>query len=125
MLNTDQILRILHESALWYRHDIHMIELRGRELSNRDYAPSELDEFKRDLIETGNTIRMLLLEYTLSVNEFRDFIADLSFPILLFKSTESGIQPILLTYLNKKITTQYFTESETVEFPLPHLMLTN
>lgn len=118
MLNTDQILRILHESALWYRHDIHMIELRGRELSNRDYAPSELDEFKRDLIETGNTIRMLLLEYTLSVNEFRDFIADLSFPILLFKSTESGIQPILLTYLNKKITTQYFTESETVEFPL-------
>ncbi|MEQ9592338.1 MAG: ATP-binding cassette domain-containing protein [Cyclobacteriaceae bacterium] len=115
MLNTDQILRILQESALLYKHDIIMSELRGRELSNRRYAPDELFEFQRDLIETGNSIRILLLEYSLEKNAFRDFLKEFEFPVLVFRRRNDTYVPELLKFTRKSVDSILFTESDTIE----------
>lgn len=115
MLNTDQILRILQESGLLYRHDMSMAELRGRELSNREYAPDELDEFKRDLIETGNSVRLLLLEYSLNTDQYKRFVSELEFPILLFRNVEGGLSPEIVFRKKKKLFRLTFTEEQTQE----------
>lgn len=115
MLNTDQILRILQESGLLYRHDMSMAELRGRELSNREYSPDELDEFKRDLIETGNSVRLLLLEYSLNTDQYKRFVSELEFPILLFRNVEGGLSPEIVFRKKKKLFRLTFTEEQTQE----------
>ncbi|HEY5691037.1 MAG TPA: ATP-binding cassette domain-containing protein [Cyclobacteriaceae bacterium] len=115
MLNTDQILRILQESGLLYQHDMSMAELRGRELSNREYAPNELDEFKRDLIETGNIVRLLLLEYSLNADQYKRFVSELEFPILLFRNVETGLSPEIVFKKKKKLFRLTFTEEQTHE----------
>ncbi|MEQ8424433.1 MAG: ATP-binding cassette domain-containing protein, partial [Cyclobacteriaceae bacterium] len=125
MLNTDQILRILQESALLFNHEVNMSDLRGRELSNRQYEADELYEFKRDLIETGNSIKILLLEYSLGEAEFRHFVENLEFPILVFKSNQGTVTPLLLHKSKKDIRGQLFNESETIEMVFATDVLTS
>lgn len=96
MLNTDQILRILNESALLLRHDVNMADLRGRELSNRNYAASEAEEWIRDLIETGNNVRVLFLEYQLEKAELIRFTRELDFPLLFLRSEGNTVIPQIL-----------------------------
>ena len=115
MLNTDQILRILQEAGLLYRHDMSRAELRGRELSNREYAADELDEFKRDLIETGNSVRLLLLEYSLTADQYKRFVSELEFPILLFRKTETGISPEIVFKKKNKLFRINIAEDKTFE----------
>ncbi len=115
MLNTDQILRILQEAALLYNHEVSIGDLHKREMSPREYDADELEEFKRDLLETGNHIKILLLEYTLGANEFRKFIGDLEFPILLFKKGDGTMTPMMLSKTGKSIRCQRFDEINTVE----------
>jgi len=115
MLNTDQILRILQESALLYKHDVNMADLRSREVSNRQYDDDELPEFKRDLVETGNSIQILLLEYTLNKSEFKNFLQDLEFPILLLLPKGDAIVPELFSKSKGKIQHQVFNINDTVE----------
>lgn len=115
MLSTDQILRILQESALLFRHDVSMSELRGRELSNREYNEQELDEFKRDLIETGNSIRIMLLEYALEFEEFKRFISRLEFPILVFRKIDQNITPEIIFKNKQGLRVLLIKEGESAE----------
>ncbi len=115
MLSTDQILRILQESALLYSHDTSMSELRSRELSNREYDDDELDEFKRDLIETGNSIRLMLLEYSLASDEFYQFMSKQDFPILVFRKQNQVITPEIIIQRGKDTKVLVINEGETIE----------
>lgn len=101
MFNTDQLLRVLQESALLLRHNVNMADLKGREESNRFYEQDELDEFTRDLIETGNAVRILFLEYSLSHSEFQRFLETLDLPILVIRKTRESSEPEII-WRNKK-----------------------
>lgn len=114
MLNTDQLLRIIQESALLLRHSVNMADLRGREESNRTYEIDETEEFIRDLIETGNATRIMFLEYKLAMSEFKRFLETLDLPILVFRKTRENIQPELLHRTRKKIESNIFQTSATV-----------
>jgi ABC-type bacteriocin/lantibiotic exporter with double-glycine peptidase domain len=96
MLNTDQILRILEESALLLQHDVNMADLRGRELSNRNYASDEAEEWLRDLIETGNNVRILFLEYHLGKSDLLRFIRELELPLLFLRKEGEQWTPHML-----------------------------
>lgn len=120
MLHTDQLLRILQETALILRHDINMADLRGREMSNRSYHTDELEEFNRDLIETGNALRVLFLEYTLTRAAFADFLADLELPILLYRKDGDSLQPEIIHRVHRQleITTVNVNNTSTRTFDL-------
>lgn len=101
MFNTDQLLRIIQESALLLRHNVNMADLKGREESNRIYDLDEQEEFTRDLMETGNAVRILFLEYTLNSGDFQRFLDTLDLPILVFRKTRETVQPEII-WRNKK-----------------------
>ena len=73
-----------------------MADLRGRELSNRNYEADETDEWTRDLIETGNNVRILFLEYELEKPELIRFTKELDFPLLFLRKEGGQVVPQLL-----------------------------
>ena len=113
-MTTDQILRIIQESALLLRHDVNMADLRGRELSNRSYGADEKEEFQRDLIETGNNLRIMFLEYQLQRAEFIKFIDELEFPVLLFRQEGGTFLPEIISRRGDRVDVISVRENENI-----------
>jgi ABC-type bacteriocin/lantibiotic exporter with double-glycine peptidase domain len=96
MLNNDQIYRTLREVALATRHDFDLEDIHTVDTNKRSYDESERHEFERDLIEAGNKIRVLFLEYHLDDESFKDFARRESNPLLVFVQQPEGPAPALL-----------------------------
>lgn len=96
MFYTDQIIRLIRESALLLNHEINLADYQGRELSNREYKTGEQEEFERDLVETGNNVRILFLEYTVTAAAFSDLLQSLAFPVLVFHRNRNIHHPELI-----------------------------
>lgn len=96
MLTNDQIYRSLMEVALVTKHEFNLEDIHHVESNQRSYDESELIEFKRDLVEAGNKIRVLFLEYQVEEKEFKDFIAKESSPIFGFIREDDRVKPIIL-----------------------------
>lgn len=102
MLNNDQIVRCLREVAFTMKHEFSADDIHHVEANQRTYSESDLAEFKRDLIEAGNKIRVLFMEYHLDDHSFQDFFANQNTPVVAFIQ-EEGIKPVLLSVLKKRI----------------------
>jgi ABC-type bacteriocin/lantibiotic exporter with double-glycine peptidase domain len=102
MLNNDQLVRILREVALLLEHDLNPTDLRFAEVNTRSYSDDEIVEFKRDLVEAGNKVRLMLLEYTLPAEEFTEFIARESDPVLVFDDRGEKLVPKLIRKQKRK-----------------------
>lgn len=102
MLSNDQLVRILREVALLLKHDFDANDLRFAEVNNRTYDADEFIEFKRDLVESGNKIRLMLLEYHLPVAEFQQYIKDEDSPVLVFDNAGNSLIPTLYAKERKK-----------------------
>lgn len=102
MLNNDQIIRILRETALHLAHDYNAHGLQSTEINNRQYTEEDFDEFKRDLLETGSRIHLLLLEYHLDLDSFNQFVDNEENFVLAFEQTEGVLEPVLIHPREKK-----------------------
>jgi ABC-type bacteriocin/lantibiotic exporter with double-glycine peptidase domain len=114
MLSNIQISRILHEVSLQMNHLFEDGDLRFVEINNRSYTADEFPEFKRDLLEAGNKIKLLLMEYTMPEQEFSKFIDAEDNPVLVFKKNNDELIPALITQHKKKHTVSYFVENELI-----------
>lgn len=103
MLNNDQIVRSLREVAFALKHDYSTEDLHHVEANQRTYQQDDLNEFKRDLIEAGNKMRILFMEYHLDREAFYEFFSNQKTPILAFIK-EDHITPVLLTPVAKNKT---------------------
>lgn len=103
MLNNDQIVRSLREVAFVLKHDYSTEDLHHVEANQRTYHEDDLTEFKRDLIEAGNKMRVLFMEYHLDRESFYEFFNNQKTPILAFIK-EDHITPVLLTPASKNKT---------------------
>lgn len=92
MLNNDQLVRILRESALLMKHDFNPMDLRFAEVNKRSYNEEEFQEFKRDLVEAGSKVRLMLLEYSLPAEDFKQFISKEEDSVIVFD--DSGETPV-------------------------------
>ncbi len=103
MLNNDQIVRCLREVAFTMKHEFSADDIHHVESNQRIYEENDLTEFKRDLVEAGNKIRILFMEYHLDESRFQDFFSNQHTPVLAFIQ-EDGIRPVLLFPEKRKIT---------------------
>ncbi len=113
MLNNDQIVRCLREVAFTMKHEFSMDDIHHVESNQRTYEENDLTEFKRDLVEAGNKVRILFMEYHLDDKSFQEFFSNQSTPVLTFIQ-EDGIRPILLVNDKKKISLTEFKTDTTV-----------
>ena len=115
MLTNDQIYRSLREAALSTKHEFNLEDIHHVESNQRTYTESELAEFKRDLVEAGNKIRVLFLEYQVDDKDFKDFITNESNPLFAFIREEEIIKPILLLTENKNLVKIIISETENLK----------
>ncbi len=83
------------------KHDYSVDDLRHLEI-NRHYQDDEIIEFKRDLIEAGNKVRILLLENTLKRDEFAQFFNDQQATVLIMHQSRAEYYPTILHFNTKK-----------------------
>jgi ABC-type bacteriocin/lantibiotic exporter with double-glycine peptidase domain len=115
MLNNDQLVRILREVALLLEHDLNPTDLRFAEINTRSYASDEFIEFKRDLVEAGNKVRLMLLEYSLPAAEFSEFVSRESDPVLVFDDIGEKLVPKLIRKQKRKTIQINIGETESQE----------
>ena len=112
MLNNDQIVRCLREVAITMKHEFSTDDIHHVEANQRTYSETDLVEFKRDLVEAGNKIRVLFMEYHLDEASFHEFFVNQNTPVLTFIQRD-GIKPVLLSVQKKKIQVTYFSAENT------------
>lgn len=112
MLNNDQIVRCLREVAFTIKHQFSLDDIHHVEANQRTYEENDFTEFKRDLVEAGNKVRILFMEYHLDVASFMEFFSNQKTPVLAFVQ-EDGIQPVLIIPDKRKITIRKFKTDST------------
>lgn len=95
-MNNSQIIRIIREAALNLKHDYNSQGLRFTDMNNRSYSMDEFDEFKRDLLEAGTKVHLMLLEYHLTPEAFHEFVSEEESFVLAFKKQDDILEPILI-----------------------------
>lgn len=110
MLSNFHISRTLREIALRLDHDINALDLRFIDTNTRDYHLDELSEFKRDLIEAGNKLRILLAEIDRTPEELTDILTEEYFSVLAFTKMTDGVNPVFIS--NKQPSTAIVIERD-------------
>ncbi|MBZ0245875.1 MAG: ATP-binding cassette domain-containing protein [Cyclobacteriaceae bacterium] len=106
-MTSNQIIQILKEAALSLRHDVDPAQLQSVESNNRNYSIAEWPELKRDLIEAGRKIGLLILDYKIPKKRLLHFLNEAREPVLLFNNDEEEIHPLLIQKKKRKLETLY------------------
>jgi ABC-type bacteriocin/lantibiotic exporter with double-glycine peptidase domain len=96
MLNTDQIIRIIQESSLLLKADLGGDVIQSLDLNYRQYDGHELAEFKRDLTEAAYKAHLQMLDYSLPIQQFAEFLSEIKQPAILFRRQHEGYIPQLI-----------------------------
>jgi len=128
MLNNDQLVRCLREVAFALKHDYSTDDLHHVEANQRTYFETDLPEFKRDLTEAGNKMRILFMDYHLDDSALVDFFESQKNPILTFLK-DGDISPVLLIPAKNKISVIEIKSGNDITYTISNLkelsLLTN
>jgi len=95
-MNNKQIVHTIVESAKLLNQDYNSAALNDIETLSRKYHMDELNEFKRDLTEAGNKVRIIFLDNTLPCDKFQEFLLEVEIPLIVFEQGESDYVPCIL-----------------------------
>ncbi|GAB1446309.1 ATP-binding cassette domain-containing protein [Flammeovirgaceae bacterium] len=95
-MTSDAIINLLRESALVLRYDFNPEELGFVDNNKRSYSLQDFPVLKRDMVEAGRKIDLLILEYQIPSKELSNFLKTSSEPVLLFKKENNDLDPILI-----------------------------
>ncbi len=99
MFTSSQIVRTIRETAIVLNHSLDVDLIQNVEQYSRTYDIEVFTEFKRDLVEAGNKVRILFMENSLDPKSFWQFMQDSETPVLVFRN-KTEITPCIL-YPNK------------------------
>jgi ABC-type bacteriocin/lantibiotic exporter with double-glycine peptidase domain len=102
MLTNFHISRTLREIGLRLPHDINVTQLQSIEINRREYSLDEFPEFKRDLFEAANKVKLLLIEFSRPADQLIEFVKDERNTVLLFHRQDDDVAPMYLSYQHLK-----------------------
>lgn len=95
-MNNHSIIRILRESSRLLRHEFDPAVLRFVEINHREYPKEAFPEFKSDLTESGNSVRILLLEQKVSEANLPALVSTNDTVTLVFRVDNGTLSPLIL-----------------------------
>jgi len=115
-MHSGQLVSVIRHSAGLLNQDYDGSSFSDLDLQNRSYNADEVDEFKRDLIEAANQMRIIYLDNSLDTSEFVEFLEDVHIPILAFEKDDSDkLSPVIFSKSKRKLFAYYFDEEEVVK----------
>ncbi|GAA0893116.1 ATP-binding cassette domain-containing protein [Fulvivirga kasyanovii] len=94
-MNNQHILNTLQKSAALLKQDFDASSLQEFSNAYRDYESNNVQDFKRDLIEAGNRLRIIYLDNQLSTDSFAGFLNDVEIPIVAFVVKGKDKYPVI------------------------------
>ncbi|UII29820.1 ABC transporter ATP-binding protein/permease [Fulvivirga ulvae] len=94
-MNNQHILNTLQRSSALLKQDFNENNLQEFSSTYRDYDSDNVQDFKRDLIEAGNRLRIIYLDNQLDENPFYGFISEVEIPIVAFALIEGKKYPVI------------------------------
>jgi len=112
-MHSGQIISIIRQSADLLKQDFDGSSFSNLDLLNRNYDTDEVAEFKRDLTEAANQMRIIYLDNSLEPNEFLEFLEEAYIPIIVFEENDSeGLTPVIYTKSKKQLYVYSFEEEK-------------
>lgn len=113
-MTSNQIIQVLKEAALALHQHVDPAAMHSVEVNKRSYSVSELPELKRDLIEAGRRIGLLMLEYNIPKRTLSKFLKESAEPVFILKIENGEVAPVLLQ--QKKGSIQKLLSTDNVNF---------
>ena len=101
-MTNQHIANSIKEIALLLNTSLEEALLQDLHVNATAYAIDEVFEFKRDLIETANKIRIVLLDQSLAGGDLSSFIKDVNIPLIAFRQTATGFSPVVMIRSSKR-----------------------
>lgn len=101
-MTNQHIANSIKEIALLLDTSLEEALLQDLHVNATTYAIDEVYEFKRDLIETANKIRIVLLDQSLSGGDLSSFIKGVNIPMIAFRQTATGFSPVVMIRSSKR-----------------------
>jgi len=95
-MTNEDIIAIIHEAGIVLGQQYDGSILDDRYIIPREYSIDELSEFKRDLIEAANKVRLVFLENHVEQEEILGYINELEIPLIVFRLVEGTMLPSLI-----------------------------
>lgn len=102
-MTNQHLANSIKEIALLLDANLDDALLQDLHVNANTYAIDEAFEFKRDLIETANKIRIVLLDQSLAGANLASFLKDVNIPLLAFRQSADGFVPVILTRKKRSI----------------------
>lgn len=102
-MTNQHLANSIKELALLLRTNLEDALLQDLHVNASTYAIDEAFEFKRDLIETANKIRIVLLDQSLTGANLSSFLKYVNIPLLAFRQSADGFVPVILTRKKRSI----------------------
>ena len=120
-MTSQQIGRLIKEVTLILGQDLEDALHSDLVSLKRDYSIDEAFEFKRDLVEEANRIRLVLLDQPINSEELPAFIQEVEIPTIAFKMSENSFAPAVIYKQRSKVRVKLIEEDRIVESSLEDL----
>lgn len=101
-MTNQHLANSIKEIAILLNTNLEDALLQDLNVNAQTYAIDEVFEFKRDLIETANKIRIVLLDQSLAGVNLSSFLKDVNIPLIAFRQNETGFSPVIMTKSGKR-----------------------
>jgi ABC-type bacteriocin/lantibiotic exporter with double-glycine peptidase domain len=102
-MTTNDIVQILQETSLHLKVSIDQNEIQNLGFSQRSYETEDFAEFKRDLIEAGRRMNLMIIEQNIPLNNIESSILGFTDALIVFNSFEKGIFPDVVVDDRRKV----------------------
>lgn len=114
-MDSTRIYDIIKYTAALLKQEYDYATLSDKQITPREYAIDEVDDFKKDLIDAASSVKVVFLENEMSLEEFPVFLETVQIPILVFEKTADDFAPAVIYRKDNKINIYRFNvESEDI-----------
>ncbi|GAB5529179.1 MAG: ATP-binding cassette domain-containing protein [Roseivirga sp.] len=103
-MTNQHIANTIKETALLLEATLEEALFEDLQINSKTYGIDEAFEFKRDLIESANKVRVVLLDQTLVSKDLKAFVKEIEIPMIAFCKKESSFLPVILHKGKKGVT---------------------
>lgn len=116
-MTNQHIANIIKEVSLLLDAGLEDILFENLSINSKIFKIDELFEFKRDLVESANKVRIVLLEQSVEPEQLSDFVKDLQIPVVAFEKLGNTFIPVILYRQKRNLRLIHVHEDGTEEHP--------
>jgi len=121
-MNSQQIANVIKNVTLLLGENLEDALYQGLSATQREYTVDEIFEFKRDLIEEANTVKLVLLDQPIPKEELKEFLLSIEIPLVAFRYTKDGFSPVVISKGKKEtFRVSQYNDSTTEELTIEDL----